>query len=277
MTERSAHLMTDRPSKREPDSVGLREVLAAEWTKLWSVRSTGWSLLVTVITVVGVAVLSGRSLLAYRSTTGVSTGLSAAEVVDVAIEGFVFGQLAICVLGATAITGEYGTGLIRSTLAAAPARGRLLLGKAIVVAAISLITGAFTGLLAFLVARLAIGSPADAVSLTDPGVLRAVTGSGLYLAVLAVFALAIGTILRHSAAAITTLILGVLILPSVLAQFGTAGRTVNRWWPSHAGFQLLHVDRLADQLSPWGGFVTFAGATTALLAIAAILLTRRDA
>lgn len=249
----------------------MRHVLASEWTKLWSVRSTAWSLLATVGTIVGVTVLSGRSLLAYRSD--VSTG----AVVDVAMEGVVFGQLAICVLGAMAITGEYGTGLIRSSLAAVPSRARLLMAKAAVVAVVALVVGTVTGLLAFLVARPVIGGPATAVGLTDPGVLRAVTGSGLYLAVLAVFALAAGTILRHSAVTLTTLILGVLILPSVLAQFGSAGRAVNRWWPSHAGFQLLHVERVAGQLAPWTGFAVFSVVTAALFAAAVTLLVRRDA
>lgn len=273
MTTSPDRLVSDRPSPGGQHRAGLREVLASEWTKLWSVRSTAWSLLVTVVTVLGVTVLSGRSLLAYRAPADVS----AADVAGVAMEGVVFGQLAICVLGAMAITSEYGTGMIRSSLAVVPARGRLLLAKALVVAAVALITGAFAGLLSFLVARPVIGAPAGDVGLTDPGVLRALTGSGLYLAVLAVFALATGTILRHSAATVTTLILGVLILPSVFAQFGAAGRTVNRWWPSHAGFQLLHVDRLTGQLPPWAGFAVFGVTTTVLLAIAAVLLARRDA
>ena len=257
--------MTVRTEPLQP--AGLRQVVAAEWTKLWSVRSTGWSVLVTVLAVAGVAVLSGRALLSYRSAADVSS----ADVVGVAMEGVVFGQLAICVLGAMAMTGEYGTGMIRGTLAAVPARGRLLLGKALVVAAVALVTGTVTGLLAFTIARLMIGPAADGVGLTDPGVLRAVAGSGPYLAVLAVFSLAVGTILRNGAVAVTTLILGVLILPNVLGQFGAAGRAVSRWWPSHAGFQLLHVDRLPDQLAPWAGFLAFAAAT------AAVLLVRRDA
>ncbi|GAA1655362.1 ABC transporter permease subunit [Actinoplanes couchii] len=251
----------------------MRHVLASEWSKLWSVRSTGWSLLATVLTVVGVAVISGRSLLTYTAPGDVT----AADVVGVATEGIVFGQLAICVLGAMAVTAEYGTGLIRSSLAAVPSRGLLLTAKALVVAAVALVTGTVTGLLAFLVARPMIGAPASGVGLTDPSVLRAVTGSGLYLAVLAVFALAVGTILRHSAATVTTLILGVMILPGVVAQFGDVGRAVSRWWPSHAGFQLLQVDRLAGQLAPWPGFLAFTATTAALLAVAAVLLTRRDA
>jgi ABC-type transport system involved in multi-copper enzyme maturation permease subunit len=273
MTTQPGRLVADRPSAGEQHRAGLRQVLVSEWTKLWSVRSTGWSLLVTVVTVIGVTVLSGRSLLTYRSPGDVA----AADVVGVAMEGVVFGQLAICVLGAMAITSEYGTGMIRGSLAAVPARGRLLLAKALVVAAVALITGTVAGLLSFLVARPVIGAPAGDVGLADPGVLRALTGSGLYLAVLAVFALATGTILRHSAAALTTLILGVLILPSVFAQFGAAGRAVGRWWPSRAGFQLLHVDRLAGQLSPWVGFAVFGAATAVLLAVAAVLLARRDA
>jgi ABC-2 type transport system permease protein len=267
--------MTDRTATLTPVThrAGLRQAVMSEWTKLWSVRSTGWSLLATVTTVVAVAVLSGRALLTYRN----AADLSPADVAGVATEGVVFGQLAICVLGAMAITGEYGTGMIRSTLAAVPARGRLLAAKAIVVAAVALVTGTVTGLLAFLVARPAIGSAAAGVSLTDPGVLRAVAGSGPYLAVLAVLSLAVGTILRHSAVAVTTLILAVLILPGVFAQFGPAGRAVGRWWPTHAGFQLLHVDRLEQQLGPWTGFAALVAATAALGALATVLLVRRDA
>ncbi|WP_430788936.1 ABC transporter permease [Actinoplanes sp. G11-F43] len=248
-----------------------RDVVASEWTKLWSVRSTAWSLVAAAATVIGVTVLSGRALLGYQPD------VSSADVVGVALEGVTFGQLAVCVLAAMAITGEYGTGMIRNTLSTVPARSRLLLAKAAVVAAIALVTGVVGGLGSFLIARLVMGGPASEVSLADPGVWRALTGTGLYLAVLAVFALAVGTILRHSAATLATLIIGVLIMPVVLTQLGAAGKAVSRWWPSHAGFQLLHVDRLPGQLAPWAGFTVFTAATAVLLGLAALLLTRRDA
>lgn len=274
MTSRVDHLVSDRPAPPQDEHrVGVRHALVSEWTKLWSVRSTGWSLLAAVVTVIGVAVLSGQARLAYQP----EADLSSADVVAVALEGFTFGQLAICVLGAMTITTEYGTGLIRNSLTAVPSRIRLLIAKATVVGVIALITGIVAGMVSFLVARLVMGTAADGVSASDPGVWRALFGGGLYLAVLAVFALAVGTILRHSAATVATLIIGVLILPAVLAQLGTAGRTVSRWWPSHAGFQLLHVDRLPGQLAPWAGFAVFSVATAVLFGLAALLLMRRDA
>jgi ABC-2 type transport system permease protein len=130
--------------------------------------------------------------------------------------GFQLGQLAVCVLGVLVVAGEYARGTIRVSLLAVPTRTPMLAAKAAVFAVLIFIVGELTAIpTSFLgAAILHSGAP---VSITDPGVLRAVIGAGLYLAVLAVFAIAIGALIRHTAGAITGIIGFVLVL-SPLAQ-----------------------------------------------------------
>jgi ABC-type transport system involved in multi-copper enzyme maturation permease subunit len=118
-----------------------------------------------------------------------------------------------------------------------------------------------------------------AVSLGDPGVLRAALGVGLYLAVLGLFALAIGGILRHTAGAITGVIAFVLVVAPLTQLIpGSVGKHIHAYLPTEAGHLIAQsVQTKDDLLSPWQGFGVFCLWTAVLLAVAAYLLRRRDA
>jgi ABC-type transport system involved in multi-copper enzyme maturation permease subunit len=125
----------------------------------------------------------------------------------------------------------------------------------------------------------AILSSRVSVSLTDPGVLRAIVGVGLYIAVLGVFAIAIGTLVRHTAGAITGIIGFVLVLsPLTLLLAGTVGARIHAYLPTVAGQQIATtVASPGELLGPWQGFGVFCLWTSALLLVANYTLTHRDA
>jgi len=192
--------------------------------------------------------------------------------------GFQLSQLAICVLGVMVMAGEYSTGMIRSSLLAVPKRIPMLVAKCVVFAVVVFVVAELTAFPSFFIGAAFLHSKAP-VGLGDPGVLRAVVGAGLYLSVLALFALAIGALLRHTAGAITGIIGFVLVLaPLTQLLPGSIGDHVHAYLPSEAGHLIAQAHQGAnDLLTPWQGFGVFCLWTVALLGAAAYLLDRRDA
>ncbi len=267
------------PSVRttQPGRSGFRQVLESERIKFWSVRSTGWSLLAMFATTVGFGALicfgtaqEVDQLSREERATFDSTALSLA--------GLTFGQLAAAVLGVLAISAEYSTGGIRSSLVAVPRRLRLLVAKALVLLAVVLAVGVLSSFVAFLVGQALLASVDLETSLGDPGVLRAVIGGGLYLAASALFGLAFGTLLRQTAGGIVAAIAGLLIVPPLTQLLpGDWGASISKWFTSNAGQQILVVRPDAGAPEPWAGFVVFCLWGLAVLVIGAVLLQRRDA
>jgi ABC-2 type transport system permease protein len=193
--------------------------------------------------------------------------------------GILLGQLAICVLGALTMTTEYSTGVIRASLLAVPKRVPLLAAKCVVFAALILVIAEIVSFASFFVGRALIHPLAD-VSLSQPGVTRAVIGAGLYLTVLGLFALAIGALIRHSAGAIATAIGLVFVVGPLLNLLDNYswGRHVHDWFPTVAGGYITRIQQASDQvLTPWQGFAVFCGWTALLLVAGSYLLKRRDA
>ena len=185
--------------------------------------------------------------------------------------GLLLGQLTICVLGVMVITSEYSTGMIRASLLAVPRRLPMLAAKAVVVRACC--PRARRGRL--VPARSSSARRSCTAThrspLGDPGVLRAVFGGGLYLACCGLFALALGAIIRHTAAAITGVI-GFILVLSPLAQLlpGSIGKHVHAYLPSEAGHLIAQAHQAQDDLlTPWQGFGVFAVWTAVLLVVAA--------
>ncbi len=192
--------------------------------------------------------------------------------------GFQLSQLTICVLGVLVIASEYATGMIRASLLAVPRRVAMLAAKSAVVAVLVFVAGELVAFPSFVVGAAILHGKAP-VALGEAGVLRAVIGSGLYLAVLGLFALAVGGLVRHTAAAITGVVGFVLVL-APLAQLlpGSFGKHVHAWLPSEAGRLIAQAHQGPhDLLTPWQGFGVFCGWTAVLLGAAAYLLRRRDA
>jgi hypothetical protein len=264
--------------RRTPQGrVTLARVVNSEWIKLRSVRSTILTLLATIGAVVALGLLfagvsSGNI---GAQTIGLQLG-GAGDPVGASLGGVNLGQLVIGVLGVILVTGEYASGVIRSTLAAVPRRLPVLGAKAIVFGGVTLVSMLVAAFAAFLGGQAIIGT--GGASLADAGVLRAVVGAGVYLTGVGLLGLAAGAILRGTAAAIAALFTVVLVVPGLFPLLPHSwNNAVGPYLPSNAGTALMSVTRTAGTLGLWTGLAVFAGYVLAALAGAAILLKRRDA
>jgi ABC-type transport system involved in multi-copper enzyme maturation permease subunit len=267
------------PSLPRPKA-GFGALLHSEWTKIRSLRSTVWSLVLLVVMNIGFTALFTALTMSQWSKSDASqrARLVADPTSAILASGLELSQLAICVLGVLVIASEYSSGTIRVSLLAVPRRTPMLAAKALVFGAMVLVIGAVAAFPSFFLGAAIMHDHAP-VSLSDPGALRAVIGAGLYLCVLGVFAIAIGSIVRHTAGGITGIIAFVLgLVPLAQLLPGTAGRYVFAYLPSSAGSLITFAHQGADQvLSPWQGFGVFCAWTAVLLTTAGYLLKRRDA
>lgn len=186
----------------------LGDALASEWTKIRSVRSTMWTLGVMIVLMVGIGVLSGVAV----SASGAN--LEGQSVLSLGFFGVLLGSICVITLGVLTIASEYGTGMIRTTLTACPSRARVLAAKAVV---FFLLVFTITTVITAIVGALQ-SAIVDQGSSTGEEWFRATVGVSLYVAILGLLSLAVGTLIRHSAGAITIMI-GVVLLPLVLAIF----------------------------------------------------------
>jgi ABC-type transport system involved in multi-copper enzyme maturation permease subunit len=259
---------------------GFGRLMLAEWTKIRTVRSTAWSLILLVVLDLGFTALFVALTMSQWDNTdpGDRAQIAADPVSFILGSGFFLSQLTVCVLGVLVIASEYSTGMIRASLLAVPRRLPMLWAKALVFALVVLVIGVAVSFAAFFIGA-AIVADRMPVSLGDEGVLRAVIGGGLYLAMLGLFALAIGAIVRHTAGGITGVIGFVLVLaPLAMLLPGSIGDHVHAYLPSEAGTLIAKAHQGPnDLLTPWEGYGVFALWTAALLALAAFLLKRRDA
>jgi ABC-2 type transport system permease protein len=252
------------PSAPRQQSVSA-DLVRSEWAKFRTVRSTYWSLMAAVVAMIGLgAIISSAQ-------SGHPVGF---DPVSSSLSGVLLAQLAIGVLGVLFVTSEYSTGMIRTTFTAAPQRRKVIAAKAAVFAAVALVVGTVTSLVTFLVGQ-AVSS--HGVSLTSPGALRSVIGVGLYLGLLAVFAVGLGTIIRSTAGAIASVFGLILVLPAVAQALPTSIRdSVDKYLPGNAGQAIFHTIRDTSTLSPWVGLGVFALYAGAALSAGLVLVGRRD-
>ncbi len=256
-------------------------LLAAEWTKIRSVRSTVWTLILFVVLTVGLT--AGLTALIVANWNGPRAGprdlrIIADPVSFILGTGIGLGQLTICVLGVLVITTEYSSGVIRASLLAVPGRVPMLAAKITVFAALLIVIAEVVAFGSFFAGSALLHSKVP-VALGDHNVTRAVIGAGLYLTVLGLFALALGGLIRHTAGAIATVIGVVLVLPILSGLLpGDWGTHVDAYLPEQAG-SLIYGARpqLGAVLSAWEGFGVFCLWAVVLLIVAAYLLNRRDA
>jgi ABC-2 type transport system permease protein len=258
--------------------------LGVEWLKLRTVRSTTWSLL----SLAGFSVLF-TALTCFGSTTqGGSPGRPGDnDIVLDSLSGLWFGQIAAAALAVLAITSEYSTRMIRTTLAALPRRGQVLTAKTLVVGVAVLAAGLATSAACFQVGQWGLrgggftyenGYPA--ATLTDAEPLRAVVGAGVYLTLLAVVAVGIGAIVRHTAGAIT-LVLAVVLGPVIAFNFlpERIGEWFERLSLMGAGIAMSQTVERSDSipLEPWEGLAVVAAYAAATFALALWAIRARDA
>ena len=253
-----------------------RRVFVSEWTKLRSVRSTRYALLAAVVLTIGLAALASTVIVNHWAYMGAADRANF-NPLDASMVGLNFAQLAIGVLGVLVITGEYSTGMIRSSLTAVPRRLPVLWAKAGVFAGVTLVLMVPAALVAFFVSQSILSGQHIQIAFSHPGVARAVIGAGIYLTVLGVFAMGLGAIVRNTAGGITAFAGILFVLPGLMHVLPTSwSNAISPYLPSNAGGQIMSIARDPHTLSPWGGFAVFLGYTVVVLAIAAVLLVRRD-
>lgn len=259
---------------------GLRGAIASEFTKIRSVRSTYWTLLVLLVVSIGIGAAISAGTAANWSHTS-PTDRATFDATQASIAGLFFlGQLVIVVLGALVLSAEYSTGMIRTSLIAMPRRIVLYVAKAVAFAAVALAVSLATAFTAFYLGQALLARSHHSATLAGPGVLRAVIGSALYLTLCGLLALAAAAIIRNTAAAITAMIGLLFVLPVLVNLLPWAWRDdLVRWLPSSAARAIsATVGRQDPHLfPPWGQFAVFAVCTAILLVVGGILFRKRDA
>jgi len=260
------------PSRR----AGFGGALRSELTKIRSVRSTYWTLLVLVVVTIGMGALACLGAV----SRGADVRGAGFDPTFRSLVGLIMGQLIIAVLGALTITSEYATGMVRTSLTVQPRRGTLFAAKAVVFAGVSLATGLVASFASFFIGQAILSSKHLDTTLSQPHVLRAVIGGGLFLAVCGLLSFGLGAVLRHTAAAITAsigLLFVVLILSNFLPQ--SWQDHVDKWIPFNAGSQLWTVvtDPGSHLFSAWTGFGVFAAYAAIAIAAGFVLFRKRDA
>jgi ABC-type transport system involved in multi-copper enzyme maturation permease subunit len=267
------------PRVARPVSTGsiVGDVLRSEWTKLRTVRSTYWTLFVAAVLTVGLSALVCGIYTAQYAHVSLKDRATFDPISSSLVGGFL-AQLPIAVLGVLVITNEYTSGMIRATLAAVPQRRTVLAAKAAVFAGVTLVVTTLSSFAAFFLGQAILSTKGIGASLGDPGALRTVVGTGLFLAVLGLLALALGTIIRRTAGAITAVVGMIFVLPVLAGLLPGSMSGVQKFLPSNAGQALVAgTARGANELSPWVGFAVFCLYAVVALVIAGAMLVGRDA
>ena len=253
-------------------------VLRSEWTKFRSLRSTVWTLLVAVVLMIGLGALFSAVTASQYHTFGAADRLSF-NPISTSLNGTLFAQLAVGVLGVLLISGEYSTGMIRSSLTAVPQRLPMLWAKLAVFAGITFVVMLVASVVSFLLGQSLLSSHHLNVGLSSPGALRSVVGVALYVTVAGLIGLALGALLRNTAAAISTFV-GVFFVLPPLAQLLPSSWTSHfvQYLPSNAGSAIYGGGRdVAHALSPWAGFGVMCAYAAVVVGFAAWRLKRVDA
>ncbi|MEV0412471.1 ABC transporter permease [Streptomyces sp. NPDC050448] len=240
-------------------------VLHSEWIKIRSLRGTFGALIAIFIAAVGIQALTAAAI------GHAEAGSMGDDPIRAAFYGIDFGQIAAFAFGASALSAEFHNGALRTSLAAVPNRSRFYLSKIAVVGVLAFLVGQVTGVLTFVLGQALMGR--YALALGDPGTLRAVFGSGVYLTLMALFAAGLTAVLRSAAVVLSVLIPFVVMVPFIIGQ---AAGGAAEFLPDQAGQLVMHLES-TGRLGPWSGLGVLA-----LWALAAVIggwaaVRRRDA
>jgi len=259
---------------------GFGGTLRSEFTKIRSVRSTYWTLLVLLAISIGIGAAICAGAAANWSQTS-AEDRATFDATQVSIAGlFYLGQLVIVVLGTIVLTSEYSTGMIRTSLTAMPRRITVYAAKALVFAVVALAVALVAAFVSFFLGQALLASTHANVTLSAPNVLRAVIGSALYVTLCGLFAFAAGAIIRHTAATITSIIGLLFVIPILIHLLPSSWyNDIVRWLPDSAGAAITATIGPQDPhlFSAWGQFTVFAVYTAILLVLGGILFLKRDA
>jgi ABC-2 type transport system permease protein len=266
------------PVRPARPGVTFPRVLTAEWIKFRSVRSTLWTLPITAVAMVGMSVLQAWGL----TTIDETLPITAAEIVT---GGWFFAQLSVAVLAILSISGEYSTGMIRSSFTSVPRRLPVLAAKAMVVFVAVAVVSLVAVALSWPAALPFLDQLGLTVDLGDADTVRILLGTPLYLGTIGLFAFAVGALVRHSAGALAAVLGMLLVVENVFAALPFRFfELVSPFLPSTAGGRLLTDEGSAvamatngPHLTPWEGYGVLAIWVAVLLTAAAVLMRRRDA
>ncbi len=263
----------DRPNER----VTLPRVIRSEWTKLWTLRSTRWSLLLAFVAQAGLGPLIAAITMARWSQLSLGDRLSL-NVIDRSLGGWHLAQLAIAILGVMTITGEYHTGMIRSSLMAAPKRLPVLWAKLLVFAFVTIVLMVIAAFIGFLGGQAIFTQHHVNVGLSATHALRTVFGAALFTTMTGAMCIALGTIVRRTAGGIAVFVGVFFVLPGLVEILPSSlANAIHPYLPNNAGGAIAQALTDPNTFSAWGGFALFCGYTVATIALAALLLLRRDA
>lgn len=263
-----------RPAGR----VTLPHVVRAEWTKLWSLRSTRWTMLVSFIAMAGLGPLVAAVQMGRWSQLD-PHHRATYDSINTAVGGYHLAQLTIGVLGVLIISGEYSTGMIRSSLMAVPRRLPVLWAKIGVYAAITFVLMLIATLISFYAVQAIVSAHHVQHTIGYQGALRTVIGSALYMTVLGILCIGLGTMLRNTAAGIGAYVFLLFVLPGISAILpASVNNSIQPYLPLTAGTTVAsHSFDNPSHLSVWGGFGLFCAYAAVAIVWGAVTLMRRDA
>ncbi len=271
-------------STNNSGGVNFMRVLKSEWIKITTVPSTVILLAITVLVMVGLAALGAWSVTMFADmTSSVPEGVDMGEVPEISAmvasvpgSGLIFGQLLIASLAVVLIASEWGTGMIRSTMVAVPGRIPALLAKQLVFAVIAFLVGAGSAFLGYLVAQPILATADLTLSLTDDGVLLHIINTGSVLALVAVLAMSIGTLIRNTAGGVVTSIGLLMVLPILLQLFSNIAEWLQdayRFLPGSGGEQMVATQIMDGDFNQWQGALVL-GAWALVLLVASLIVTK---
>jgi hypothetical protein len=242
-----------------------------------TVRSTMWTLGVTILLGIGVSALATAETRSHWLTMSPGDQQSF-DPISTSLIGVFIAQFAIGILGVLVVSAEYGTGTIRATFSAAPRRPLVLGAKTLVFGGVALVVAELVSFLAFFLGQALLSSPAKHATISSPGALRAVVGSGLYICVLGLFALGLASIIRHSAGAISSFVATLLVLPLIVQALPSSIEfDVRPYLPDRIGADMISNSGFPGAFSPWIGLLVLCGYAAAALVIGGVMMVRRDA
>jgi ABC-type transport system involved in multi-copper enzyme maturation permease subunit len=272
-------VLTSAPATGLPElKVTQLRVLRSEWTKFRSLRSTMWTLLTALVLMIGIgALFSAVSASQYHTFSPAQ--MASFDPVSVSLAGTTFAVIAFGVLGVLTMSGEYGTGMIRSSLTVVPRRLPVLWAKLGVFTGVVLAASLAASFAAFWLGQALLSGHHLGVSITSPDALRSVIGAALYITVSGLIGVTLGALFRNTAAGIATFTAVFFVLPPLASLLPSSiSGHLTQYLPSNAGSAIFSgTEGASNALSPWTGFAVLCGYAVILIAAAAWRLRRSDA
>jgi hypothetical protein len=282
----SAVLTPDAPTPAAPApaaqvprlKVTQARVIRSEWTKFISLRSALYTLLTGVVLMIGIGAIFSAVTASQYHTFGAADRASFSPI-STSLNGVMFAVVAFGVLGVLLMSGEYGTGMIRSSLTAVPRRLPVLWGKLAVFASAIFTVSVVASFLSFFLGQALLSSHHLNVALSAPGALRSVIGAALYVTVAGMIGVALGALFRNTAAGISTFAAVFFVIPPLATLLpASVSNHVTPYLPSNAGAVLFGgTHGVQNALAPWTGFALLCGYAVVLIGAAAWRLRRADA